>query len=51
MADLPQAVRLHRLHQRLEHIAPFPRRLLQITQPMTIVNFGDFLARLHPMTT
>ena len=29
MADLPERVRLHRLHQAGEHVLPIPRRLLQ----------------------
>lgn len=38
MADLPQAMRLHRLHQRLEHIASFPRSVLKIRQTMPVVD-------------
>ena len=37
MRDLPEAMRLNRLHQRREHIPAIPRRLLQIPQPVTIM--------------
>lgn len=40
MADLPEAMRLHRLHQRLEHIPALPRGLLQIPQPMPVMRLG-----------
>ena len=48
MTDLPQAVRLHRLHQRLEHIPPLPRSRLKIPQPMPIM--GLLVLRLHHVT-
>ena len=40
MTDLPQRMRLHRLHQRRKHIPALPRRLLKICQAMPVMRFA-----------
>jgi hypothetical protein len=39
MRDLPEAMRLHRLHQRRKHIPAVTRGLLQVAQAMTAMRF------------
>ena len=43
MADLPQAMRLHRLHQRLEHVLTLARRVLKVRQPVPGVHHRRLL--------
>ena len=51
MADLPQAMRLHRLDQAGEHVPSFPRRPLKIRQSMPVVDLalGDRILDHMPM--
>ena len=50
MRDLPEAMRLNRLHQRREHIPAIPRRLLQIPEPVTIMRLDlDHLIGIRHM--
>ena len=50
MRDLPEAMRLNRLHQRRKHIPAIPRRLLQIPEPVTIMRLDlDHLIGIRHM--
>ena len=50
MRDLPEAMRLNRLHQRFEDIAPIPRGLLQIPESVTIMRLDlDHLIGIRHM--
>lgn len=47
MADLPKAMRLHRLHQRGEHVLAVASGVLQVAQAVAVVDEVRFLVDIR----